>query len=287
MKKKKVWPRILIAVIVLIVAAAVIIKMSAPASAKYQETAAKEGTLSTYYSFTGTLTARRTQTATAAQPDTVKEIYVLAGDKVKKNDRLIRLSSGEIIRALIDGEITSVSVHAEDQVMAGAVLLTLADLENLEVTLKVDEYDVAAVAPGAKAELSVPAAGVKTSGTVETLNKLATQTPTNTYYEATVSIDYTPGMLPGMEVGVTLLKAKAENAVLLKMDALKFGDDNQPYVLVMDGQDEITAREVTVGISDGSYAQIKSGLSAGEKVYYSTNSFEDIYSFMQSRRSGK
>lgn len=287
MKKKKAWPRVLVAAVVVALCVGVLLTMGQKNTARYAEAETKTGSLTTYYSFTGALEARRTQTFSAQQADTVKELYVQAGDAVKKNDRLVRLSSGETLRSDIAGEVTDVSVSVDDAVVPGAPLMTVADLDNLEVKIKVDEYDVAAMKPGASVSLHVSALDLDTEGTVTGLNKLATQAQNSTYYTATVSIKAEEGMLPGMEVGVKLLKAQVKDAVLLSADALKFDEENTPYVLLMDDKNQIRAQNVTTGITDGRFVEIKSGLSAGTTVYYTDNSFEDIYSLMQSRRSGQ
>ena len=58
-----------------------------------------------------------------------------------------------------------------------------------------------------------------------------------------------------------------ENVVILKMDALSFDPTNQAYVWMMDDSGELQQVNVEVGINNGSYVEIRSGLSDGDTVY--------------------
>lgn len=55
-----------------------------------------------------------------------------------------------------------------------------------------------------------------------------------------------------MQVSAKVLKEQAEDAVLIRQDAVRFDDYNKPYVLVRgaDGK-SVEQKSVTVGVSDG------------------------------------
>lgn len=285
MKKKKIWPRVLIVVAVLACAVLVISNMLGEKSSNLNQVTARTGDLSTYYSFTGALSASRVQTVVAPQGAKVQDIYVAAGDSVKSGDRLARLSTGDLLKSDIQGEVTSVAAKEDDTLQAGATILTIADLDNLEVDIKVDEYDIPAIHMGQEVEMTVSALDETIKGTITAIDKLATQTQSATYYNVTVSIEADARMLPGMEVGMKVLKDEAKNAVLLHMDALMFDDNNSPYVLTMDKNGRTQMTPVTVGISDGSNVEIKSGMSAGDTAYYShTITLADMRNMMMGGR---
>ena len=87
------------------------------------------------------------------------------------------------------------------------------------------------------------------------------------YYTAKVDLEAVEGVYPGMQTSAKVLRSHAENAVLLRMDAIQFDDYNQPYVY-MRGQSgsEPERVAVTVGASDGVTCVIESGLNAGDTV---------------------
>ena len=236
-------------------------------AAAYNETVVQLGSLTTYYHFDGVVHAKRSQTITAQAADTVRSVYVVQNQQVRKGDRLYRTDGGETVKAEIDGEVTGLYIHEGDVIAAGAKAAEIIDLENLEVQLSVDEYDVGAMTKGKAAEVTVLAQGAAYDGVVTALDKNGTASGDLSYYTAYVDLEKTEGVYPGMQVSAKVLRSHAENAVLLKMDAVQFDEYNKPYVLVRRKAGEEPVRTpVTVGASDGVTCVIESGLAAGDTV---------------------
>lgn len=211
--------------------------------------------------------AKRSQTITAQAADTVRSVYVVQNQQVRKGDRLYRTDGGETVKAEIDGEVTGLYIHEGDVIAAGAKTAEIIDLENLEVQLSVDEYDVGAMTKGKAAEVTVLAQGGAYDGVVTALDKNGTASGDLSYYTAYVDLEKTEGVYPGMQVSAKVLRSHAENAVLLKMDAVQFDEYNKPYVLVRrKAGEEPVHTPVTVGASDGVTCVIESGLAAGDTV---------------------
>lgn len=236
-------------------------------AAAYNETVVQLGSLTTYYHFDGVVHAKHSQTITAQAADTVRSVYVVQNQQVRKGDRLYRTDGGETVKAEIDGEVTGLYIHEGDVIAAGAKTAEIIDLENLEVQLSVDEYDVGAMTKGKAAEVTVLAQGAAYDGVVTALDKNGTASGDLSYYTAYVDLEKTEGVYPGMQVSAKVLRSHAENAVLLKMDAVQFDEYNKPYVLVRrKAGEEPVHTPVTVGASDGVTCVIESGLAAGDTV---------------------
>ena len=236
-------------------------------AAAYNETVVQLGSLTTYYHFDGVVHAKRSQTITAQAADTVRSVYVVQNQQVRKGDRLYRTDGGETVKAEIDGEVTGLYIHEGDVIAAGAKTAEIIDLENLEVQLSVDEYDVGAMTKGKAAEVTVLAQGAAYDGVVTALDKNGTASGDLSYYTAYVDLEKTEGVYPGMQVSAKVLRSHAENAVLLKMYAVQFDEYNKPYVLVRrKAGEEPVHTPVTVGASDGVTCVIESGLAAGDTV---------------------
>lgn len=236
-------------------------------AAAYNETVVQLGSLTTYYHFDGVVHAKRSQTITAQAADTVRSVYVVQNQQVRKGDRLYRTDGGETVKAEIDGEVTGLYIYEGDVIAAGAKTAEIIDLENLEVQLSVDEYDVGAMTKGKAAEVTVLAQGGAYDGVVTALDKNGTASGDLSYYTAYVDLEKTEGVYPGMQVSAKVLRSHAENAVLLKMDAVQFDEYNKPYVLVRrKAGEEPVHTPVTVGASDGVTCVIESGLAAGDTV---------------------
>ena len=75
------------------------------------------------------------------------------------------------------------------------------------------------------------------------------------------------GLLAGMSAEVKLENQSVTDGVLLPVKALQTDDQNRPYVYYVNEKGRMDAKYVTVGISDGIYAQIQQGVTPGETVY--------------------
>ncbi len=268
MKKKKKWLKWVIVLAIAAVFAAWLMMFSkGTQSAVYTDVQAVTGNLETYYNFDGLVKAKRTQTITSAQAGTVRTVYVRQNEQVKKGAKLYRLDDGETVQADMAGEVTGLYIEEGSVVSAGETTAQIIDMSSLEVELKVDEYDVAAVTPGMPVQISVLATGGQFTGNVTALDKNGTASGDLSYYTAAVALESGEGVYPGMQINAKILREKAENAVLLRQDAIQFDEYNKPYVYMRgaDGK-EVVQVGVSVGASDGIYCEITDGLKAGDTV---------------------
>jgi hypothetical protein len=186
--------------------------------------------------------------------------------------------SGGII-APFDGTVVSVeydeSAVTEDTETA---LLTLSPDEKMEVTINVDESNILSLELEQRATVTVSSIGDTTfDGTVTEINKTASSSSGVTRYSAVITLEKTPEMLQGMSAKVVVRIQGVENAVIIPVEALH-QTSSTSYVYT--SYDEETQefgglKEVTVGITNSTYAEITSGLQDGETVYYTEtqNSF--------------
>lgn len=290
MKKKRKWIKwVILAAIVLLVAMWLILVNRTSESVAYSQMTAQQGDLTTYFNFDGTVRAKRSQTITAQAADTVKTVYVAQNAQVKKDDRLYKTESGLTVRAGIDGEVTGLYVHEGDVIAAGEKTAEIMDLDDLEVRLSVDEYDVAAMIPGTPIDVTVLALDRSFSGTVTSLDKNGTASGDLSYYTAYADLEDAQGVYPGMQVSAKVLRSQALGATILKTDAIQFDDYNRPYVLMYsaDGKDTVRV-SVGVGVSDGVYCEITEGLKPGDTVLVPSGmSMQQIMEQMRDARSGK
>lgn len=268
MKKKKKWLKwVIVLAIAAVFAAWLMIFSKGTQSAVYTDVQAVTGNLETYYNFDGLVKAKRTQTITSAQEGTVRTVYVRQNEQVKKGAKLYRLDDGETVQADMAGEVTGLYIEEGSVVSAGETTAQIIDMSSLEAELKVDEYDVAAVTPGMPVQISVLATGGQFTGSVTALDKNGTASGDLSYYTAAVALESGEGVYPGMQISAKILREKAENAVLLRQDAIQFDEYNKPYVYMRsaDGK-EVVQVGVSVGASDGIYCEITDGLKTGDTV---------------------
>jgi multidrug efflux pump subunit AcrA (membrane-fusion protein) len=279
-RKRVVW--IVIVVIAIVGIVGVQMLQKGKQGSKYAQETAITGDLTTYYNFSGTVEVNHDLLVTAASDTTVSEIYVQPNGIVAKNDRLMRLDDGTVLKADIAGEVTNIAVQEDDTVHTGDTLLEIMDLQSMKITFQVDEYDMSAVSLGKTAQITLDGNGDTFEGPVTAINKRATQSGDLNYYTATVDLTgqtIPENMLPGMQVTVKLQNQAVTGAVLLKIDAVSFTAQNKPYVLVPDGKTQKTV-DVEVGMNDGNYVEIKQGLRAGDTVLYVPTATETTPLFM-------
>ena len=160
---------------------------------------------------------------------------------------------------------TELYIAEDDYITAGSVVVKITDMDRLEARLEVDEYDVHAMTPGTPASIQVLASGASFDGTVSKLDKNGTTVGDLSYYTATVPMNSMEGVYPGMQISAKALRGHTEDAVLLHMSAIQFDEYNQPYVEVGSAQEPHRVN-IVIGISDGVYCEILSGVAAGDTV---------------------
>ena len=265
MIKKKKWIKWLILLLIAIAAVVGVSAQKGTKTASYTEVSAQKGDLTTYYNFDGLVYAAREQTLISNASGTVKTVYVVQNQKVEKGDQIYRLAGRGVVKADIDGEVTGLYIAEDDYITAGSVVVKITDMDRLEARLEVDEYDVHAMTPGTPASIQVLASGASFDGTVSKLDKNGTTVGDLSYYTATVPMNSMEGVYPGMQISAKALRGHTEDAVLLHMSAIQFDEYNQPYVEVGSAQEPHRVN-IVIGISDGVYCEILSGVAAGDTV---------------------
>ncbi len=236
----------------------------------YNSYTASIGSISNSLSFSGSLQLIDSASYTASSDATVRAVYVKEGDQVKEGDRLLRLSDGESLKADFDARVNKVNVEADDKVLAGDSLVQIADFTHMKVQVRIDEYDISEVSVGDTCTVTATATEKTFQSQIASIDYISASGGNVAYYTAVVYVDVSEeGVYPGMQVTVTVPQEQAENVVALKMDALSFDETNSAYVWMKgeDEESELTQVPVEVGVSNGNYVEIKSGLNDGDVVY--------------------
>ena len=272
-RKRHILRRLFVMLIVLVLIAGGALYAWTSLKAEYTVTytgyTATTGSISNALSFSGSLALIDSKTYTASADTTVRAVYVRPGDEVKEGDKLLRLASGETVKADFDGRVNTVSVEEGDEVVAGDALVQLADFAHMKVSIRVDEYDIADVHVGQRCTVTATATEKEFESTVAAIDYISASAGNVAYYTATAYVDVAAdsGVYPGMQVTVTVPQEEAVNVVVLKMEALSFDENNSAYVYMYNEEEVLVEVPVEVGVSNGNYVEIKSGLKDGDEVY--------------------
>ncbi|MCD8010720.1 MAG: HlyD family efflux transporter periplasmic adaptor subunit [Lachnospiraceae bacterium] len=185
-------------------------------------------------------------------------------------------SSSEMTATMTDSSTSSDSSSSGYTTVA-----TISTNENMIITISVDETDILSLSEGQEATVTIDSIGEDTyTGTVTEISTTAESSSGVTSYSADITIDKTDDMLSGMSASVVITIEGVDNALLIPVDALH---QTSSTAYVYTEYDESTGEfsgmvEVTVGLTNSSYAEITEGLSEGDTVYY-TESSDDSSSF--------
>ena len=233
----------------------------------YDSYTAGTGDINTTKSFSAALSVKKSETFTTSEECTVRDIYVQSGDEVKSGDQLILLSTGELFTASFDGVVNEIRVKKGDWLWDNFTVVQICDLEHLEVSMDVDEYDVEELSVGQACTVRIISLGIDFDTVIAHINRVSSSSGTVAFYEVTCDLTVPENILPGMQATVTLPSDSVTGVVTLDEAALAFDEDQNPYVLLKQADGTYVHNPVEVGLTDGMTVEIKSGLTAGQTVY--------------------
>jgi len=176
--------------------------------------------------------------------------------------RELELSYAQV-RAPFAGLIVTRYVKLAEQVSVGTQLYRLSDFTPLLCPIQVPEKDLASLALGQPAYLSVEAfADERFDAAVLRINpRVDAETGT---IKVTLKVEGKGKLRPGMFASVFLVTASHDNALVIPKSALVL-DSIGDTVFVKDG-DAAARREVTLGFRESDLVEVLSGVAEGEEV---------------------
>ena len=151
--------------------------------------------------------------------------------------------------------------------LTDTTLATLDPGKAMSVTVSVDETDILSLEVGQEVSLTVES--VSDEHYVGTVTEIDT-TGTGGSYSAKITLDKQPGMLSGMTAKAEVTIQGVDNALLLPVDAIRKTSSTAYVYTAYDAETDTLGgmTEVTLGLTNGTYTEIVSGLAEGTTVYY-------------------
>jgi HlyD family secretion protein len=176
------------------------------------------------------------------------------------------LSLADVISP-IDGTITEVSAQPGQMAGQSNAVAVVTDLKHLNILANVDETDVHSVKAGQVADVKVESIlGKVFTGIVENVAEQGKVISGVVYFEVTVKVtDDTGALKSGMTADVDIIVDERSNVLVIPNTAL---ENFRGLVMarVLDGNNEPSFKRVELGISDGTFTEVISGLEPGEMV---------------------
>ena len=264
-KKKSKLKLILWSLVIIVVALAFIRPMLAPRNLDSKEVIPTKGDLTTYYSFSGSVEAKNRETVFASKAMQIKDIKVEEGQIISKDDVLMTTSFGEKITAKIDGEISKIYAEENAQLMPGGKLIDIVDYSDLQIIVKVDEYDLPSISKDKAAVVTIHALAKDVKGTIAEVSKEGTYMNGVTFFTASISLESDSTIKVGMSAEAKILDKSVQNALLLPVSAILFDANNKPFVNVK-ADKSIQTANLEIGLTDGINAEVLSGITENDIV---------------------
>jgi len=216
--------------------------------------------------FTGVIESQTREDVMATASQKINEFYVSEGDQVEKDTDLYETTNGDVVSATVAGEVAKIYYEVDDTVPAGSKVMDIVDYTNLQVSIKVDEYQLSSIAVGSPVTINIDSIGRSVQGTVSEISREAKNENDVAYFTAIVDFQGDAQIRIGMNAEVIIVKETAANALALPVDAIQFNANNESFVMVKNDAGKIENRVVTTGITDGVKIQITAGLTENDTV---------------------
>lgn len=174
------------------------------------------------------------------------------------------------LTAPINGVVGSINLSLGETSNPGMPAAVISDMRELELEVYVSEAEVSHISEGSVVALSISAAqDAIFNGRVQSVATVADSMKQN--FLVKIGIDNSAGLIKsGMFAEVRIPATERKNVLTVPINAV-IPRDGKNIVYLLDEENRAKEIEVDTGISSVDYIEVKSGLSAGDKVVFRGN----------------
>lgn len=181
-----------------------------------------------------------------------------------------------LIRSTVSGMVLEVPVKAGNQVIEsnnfneGTTIASVADVGRMIFIGKIDESEVGKIKEKLPIEITVGAIENKKFDAI--LEYIAPKGKTENgaiQFEIKASLTSKDGTFirAGLSANASIILEKANQVVAIKESLLQFDKKTQqPYVEIETSNQKFIRKNLTLGVSDGIYVEVKSGIQSKDKI---------------------
>jgi len=177
------------------------------------------------------------------------------------------------LTAPFNGIVSAVNIIVGQTVSATTDVIDMVDTSTVEMDATADEIDVPSIKVGQSVTLSVDAyPDAVIEGVVATLSLIGKSSSGIVSYPLIVRVTTIPDgveLREGMSATGTIIVEQANHVLVIPTSAIGGTEANPTVTVMVNGQTEV--RSVTLGITDGTYTQVLSGLAQGDQVVVQTS----------------
>ncbi|SHJ59760.1 efflux RND transporter periplasmic adaptor subunit [Pseudozobellia thermophila] len=180
------------------------------------------------------------------------------------------------IRATVSGMVLEVPVEVGNQVIEsnnfneGTTIAAIADVDKMIFEGKVDESEVGKIKENLPLEITVGALEDRTFDAV--LDYIAPKGKEENgaiqfEIKGTLKKQDSVFIRAGLSANASVILARADSVLAIKEGLVQYdGETKKPYVEVENGNGLFERRDIELGISDGIYVEVKSGVGEEDKI---------------------
>lgn len=166
------------------------------------------------------------------------------------------------VKAPISGVVSKINIVEGEYATQANPPITIVDSDSITVEFGIPANLVNKIKKGDAVTVEITSAGYKNEAFINSVSESA-DLLTN-LYNVSIVLENDGSIRPGMFAKVYLNTDRIEETLAVKTEAIR-EKENKKYVFVSNG-DVAAEKEVTTGIDTGTYTEIKTGLTEGDKV---------------------
>lgn len=181
---------------------------------------------------------------------------------------LIKVSlPNAVITAPTNGEVSWIDLEQGERVMAGVPVITLVNTSMIQMKGIVDEMDIPYVKLGGRAIITLDALPDKqVEGRVTYISPIGTIQSGVVFYETTLKLEKQDREFrDAMSATANVIVEERKDVLLLPVGAIS-REGGGYYVIKMLGEEQSEQVEIKVGLNNGRFVEILSGLKEGDEV---------------------
>jgi HlyD family secretion protein len=185
-------------------------------------------------------------------------------------------AANTLIRATVSGMVLEVPVEVGNQVIEsnnfneGTTIAAIADVNKMIFEGKVDESEVGKIKEDLPLEITVGAIENKVFAAV--LDYIAPKGKAENgaiqfEIKGTLNKGDTVFIRAGLSANASIILARADSVLAIKEALVQFDPETKkPFVEIATGEQQFTRKDIELGISDGIYVEVHSGLSSDDRI---------------------
>ncbi len=185
-------------------------------------------------------------------------------------------AANTLIRSTVSGMVLEVPVEVGNQVIEsnnfneGTTIAAVADVEKMIFEGKVDESEVGKITENLPLEITVGAIENQVFDAV--LDYIAPKGKEENgaiqfEIKGTLKKQDTVFIRAGLSANASIILARADSVLAIKEALVQFDDKTKkPFLEIETGEQSFERRDIELGISDGIFVEVKSGIDADTKI---------------------